>query len=186
MWAPSTYDSDTTCSCPSHVTPCLLHAAHSTNAAQAALAALSSNLPGGNVTRGSVHPPPPTHYDDPATHASVQAERHPEALQSSLQQQQHNPLSLSPAGPAAAQSSESVSGASDSAESGTPRGAGQRVAVRPDQSEVSSANSNLASLQVVTELSVNIDAEEGAEILKEMSELSLLESLMVDSTDEFR
>ncbi len=41
-------------------------------------------------------------------------------------------------------------------------------------------------MQVVTELSVNIDAEEGAEILKEMSELSLLESLMVDSTDEFK
>lgn len=58
--------------------------------------------------------------------------------------------------------------------------------MRPDSSEMSSANSNLANLQVVTELSVNIDAEEGAEILREMSELSLLESLMVDSTDEFK
>jgi hypothetical protein len=62
----------------------------------------------------------------------------------------------------------------------------QRVVVRPDSSEMSSANSSLANLQAVTELSVNIDAEEGAEILKELSELSLLESLMVDSTDEFK
>lgn len=53
-------------------------------------------------------------------------------------------------------------------------------------SVMSSANSDLANLQVVTELSVNIDAEEGAEILKEMSQLALLESLTVDSTDEFK
>jgi hypothetical protein len=51
---------------------------------------------------------------------------------------------------------------------------------------MSSGNSNLSALQVVTELSVNIDAEEGAEILREMSELALLESLFVDSTDEFK
>jgi hypothetical protein len=51
---------------------------------------------------------------------------------------------------------------------------------------MSSANSDLANLQVVTELSVNIDAEEGDQILKEMSHLALLESLMVDSTDEFK
>jgi hypothetical protein len=38
----------------------------------------------------------------------------------------------------------------------------------------------------VTELSVCIDAEEGQEILYEMSQLALLESLLVDSTDEFR
>jgi hypothetical protein len=51
---------------------------------------------------------------------------------------------------------------------------------------MSSGNSNLSALQVVTELSVNIDAEEGTEILKDMSELALLESLFVDSTDEFK
>lgn len=53
-------------------------------------------------------------------------------------------------------------------------------------SVMSSGNSNLRALQVVTELSVNIDAEEGAEILRGMSELALLESLFVDSTDEFK
>jgi hypothetical protein len=42
------------------------------------------------------------------------------------------------------------------------------------------------SFRLVTELSVCIDAEEGEEILYEMSQLALLESLLVDSTDEFR
>jgi hypothetical protein len=42
------------------------------------------------------------------------------------------------------------------------------------------------SFRLVTELSVCIDAEEGEEILFEMSQLALLESLLVDSTDEFR
>jgi hypothetical protein len=42
------------------------------------------------------------------------------------------------------------------------------------------------SFRLVTELSVCIDAEEGQEILYEMSQLALLESLLVDSTDEFR
>ncbi|KAF6246658.1 hypothetical protein COO60DRAFT_1707554 [Scenedesmus sp. NREL 46B-D3] len=41
------------------------------------------------------------------------------------------------------------------------------------------------SFRLVTELSVCIDAEEGQEILYEMSQLALLESLLVDSTDEF-
>lgn len=178
---------------------CLLlfvSAAHSINAAQAALAAVSSNLPGGNSPRGSAPPPPPANYDDPGTQASVQAAKHPEALQCSAQQQaalqQH---SLSPAGPSASRSSDSTSGASDSAvstavsggNSGGGGGAGPEQRLMPGQSSsvMSSANCSLASLQVVTELSVNIDAEEGAEILREMSELSLLESLMVDSTDEF-
>jgi hypothetical protein len=40
--------------------------------------------------------------------------------------------------------------------------------------------------QPLTVLSVNIDAEEGEEILMEMSRVSTLKSLLVDSTDEFR
>ena len=40
--------------------------------------------------------------------------------------------------------------------------------------------------QPLTVLSVNIDAEEGEEILMEMSRLSTLKNLLVDSTDEFR
>lgn len=47
------------------------------------------------------------------------------------------------------------------------------------------SNSPGPTLRLVTELSVNIDAEEGQEILYEMSQLSLLDSLLVDSTDEF-
>lgn len=47
------------------------------------------------------------------------------------------------------------------------------------------SNSPGPTFRLVTELSVNIDAEEGEEILYEMSQLSLLESLLVDSTDEF-
>lgn len=47
------------------------------------------------------------------------------------------------------------------------------------------SNSTGPSFKLVTELSVNIDAEEGNEILYEMSQLALLESLLVDSTDEF-
>ncbi|WIA30465.1 hypothetical protein OEZ86_000549 [Tetradesmus obliquus] len=39
--------------------------------------------------------------------------------------------------------------------------------------------------RLVTELSVCIDAEEGQDILYEMSQLALLQSLLVDSTDEF-
>uniref|UniRef100_A0A383WQF8 Uncharacterized protein n=1 Tax=Tetradesmus obliquus TaxID=3088 RepID=A0A383WQF8_TETOB len=42
------------------------------------------------------------------------------------------------------------------------------------------------SFRLVTELSVCIDAEEGQDILYEMSQLALLQSLLVDSTDEFR
>lgn len=51
---------------------------------------------------------------------------------------------------------------------------------------LSSTHHSGPQFRLVTELSVNIDAEEGEEILYEMSQLALLESLLVDSTDEFR
>jgi hypothetical protein len=82
--------------------------------------------------------------------------------------------------------SEDASGSAGSGGGGGGGAVPQAGAGRASSSIISSANSDLANLQVVTELSVNIDAEEGDQILKEMSQLALLESLMVDSTDEFK
>jgi uncharacterized membrane protein YgcG len=137
-------------------------AGHSTTAAQAVLDAVSSNLPGGSHTRGDTPAPSPPNYNDPATHASAQAALHPGTMQPSPQQQQQQ--RQYPAGPAASTSagSETVSGASDSAESGSGSAGGSGSSGGwgggASSSVVTSANSDLSNLQVVTELSVNIDA----------------------------
>lgn len=167
--------------------------AATTAAAHAALDAVSSTFPGAHHTRGSTHgstdPPQSPDYNDSGTQASVHAVQRPGVLQYSAQQQQQH--RLAPAGPSAAASSTTeitnASGASDGADSASPAGGAPHVVLGGSSgSMMSSGNSNLSALQVVTELSVNIDAEEGAEILKDMSELALLESLFVDSTDEFK
>lgn len=146
--------------CPVTLCTC---AGHSTTAAQAALDAVSSNLPGGSNTCGVDLPaPPPPKYNDPATHASAQAAQHPGTLQPRPHHQRQQ--RQFPAGPAASTSAgnETVSGASDSAESGSGSGGGRSSGSAgggaSSSSVMSSADSDLASLQVLTELSVNIDA----------------------------
>lgn len=132
---------------------------HGFAAAQTALDALSSNTPGSSSMTGSPNPPPPSHYNDRATRAAVQAAHHPGALQISVQQQWDN----APAGPASSATHTADSlGATDSADSsGGGGGVSGGHLGGATGSTMSSGNSSLSALQVVTELSVNIDAEEG-------------------------
>lgn len=154
-------------------------------AAEAVLEALSSTLPGsGHNTRGSTEPPTPTapRYHDPATEASAQAAQHTGPLPNSVRQQQQHHLN-SPAGPpasppaaaaptsatAAAAAASASEGASDSADAGDVRSLPAAGMGHVDAgcggggsgSYMSCSNSSVSGLQVVSELSVNIDAEEG-------------------------